>query len=57
MLNGSKIVREYLDEGEYGLAAEHLLYMVYESEVSYSNEIIKELTDFADEYKIKNPYS
>lgn len=57
MLNGSIIVQEYLDVGEYAIAIEHLLYMVYESEIPYPNEIIEELLNLANKYKIKNPYS
>lgn len=56
ILNGLTIVQEYLDEGEYGIAVDHLFYMVYESEISYPKEIIEELTDLAEKYKIKNPY-
>lgn len=56
ILNGSLIVQEYLDEGECGLAVEHLLYMVYESEIFYPNEIIEELTDLANKYEIKSSY-
>lgn len=56
MLNGSKIVQEYLDEGEYGIAIEHLLYMVYESDVVYPNEVIDQLNKLTLKYKIENPY-
>jgi len=56
MLNGSKIVQEYLDEGEYGIAVEHLLYIVYESDVVSPNEIIEQLTELAQRFKINNPY-
>lgn len=57
MLNGSIIVQEYLNEGEFGIAIEHLLYMVYESGISYPKDIIEELLDLANKYKVKNPYS
>lgn len=56
MLNGSQIVQEYLNESELGLAIEHLLYMIYESEIDYSNEIIEKINELTSKYKIKNVY-
>ncbi len=55
-LNGSQIVQEYLDEQEYALAIEHLLYMVHESDVVYPNEVIEKLNELTLKYKIENPY-
>ena len=55
-INGSNIVKEYIDQGEYGLAVEHLIYMVYESDISYSTEILEELHTLTSKYNIKNPY-
>ncbi len=56
MLNGLSIVNEYLDEDEYGIAIDHLLYMVYESDISYPSEIIEELHTIASKYNIENRY-
>lgn len=56
ILTGFQIVREYLDEDENGLAIEHLLYIIYESNISYPTEIIEEINDLSSKYKIKNPY-
>jgi hypothetical protein len=42
-INGSNIVKEYIDQGEYGVAIEHLIYMVYESDISYPTEILEKL--------------
>lgn len=56
MINGSKIVQSYLHESEFGITIEHLLYMVYESDIVYPNEVIKELNELASEFKIENPY-
>ena len=51
ILNGYSIVKEYIDEGEYAIAIEHLLYMVYESDISYSTGIIEELNKLVSKYK------
>ena len=55
-INGSNIVEEYIDQGEYGLSIEHLIYMVYESDICYPTEIIEELHSLTSKYNIKNPY-
>ena len=55
-LNGSAIIKDYLAEGEYGIAVEHLIYMVYESELVFPSEIIKELHAIASKLSVKNPY-
>ena len=56
MLNGSQIIQEYLNEGEYGLTIQHLLYMVYESDIVYPNEIIEGIKALTSKYQLKNPY-
>ena len=56
MLNGSQFIQEYLDQGEFGVAIEHLLYMIYESDIIYPNELIEEVKEITSKYKIKNPY-
>lgn len=56
MLTGFEIVQEYLNEDENGLAVEHLMYMVYESDISYPMEIIEEINYLSSTYKIKNSY-
>ena len=55
-INGSNIVKEFIDEDEYGLAIEHLIYMAYESDISYPTEILEELHSLTSKYNIKNPY-
>ncbi len=55
-IDGSTIVKEYVDEGEYELAVEHLLYMVYESDISYTDQILKQLNQLASTFNIKNNY-
>jgi hypothetical protein len=49
-------VEEYIDQGEYGLAIEHLIYMVYESDICYPTEMVEELHRLTSKYNIKNPY-
>lgn len=56
ILTGFQIVREYLDQDENGLAIEHLLYMVHESNIPYPAKIIEEINDLSSRYKIKNSY-
>ena len=53
-IDGSNIVKEYVDEGEYGLAIEHLLYMVYESDISYPDQIVKQLNYLSSKFNVKN---
>ncbi len=46
MRNGFEIINEYNSVGEFGLAFEHILYMINETEIQMddnSSELIKEL--------------
>lgn len=53
IINGQSIVKDYIDEGEYAIAIEHLLYMVYESDISYPAEMLVELNTLASKYNVK----
>jgi hypothetical protein len=56
ILNGLPIITDFIDEGEIGLAIEHLLYMVYESDISFPTENIQELNNLASKYEKSNLY-
>lgn len=56
MLDGGLVIDEYLNAGEWGLATQHLLYMVYESEIEFDSSHLKELEQIARQFGIENPY-
>lgn len=56
LLNGSEIVKEYTDEGEFELAVAHMLYMIYETDILFPTEILSELNAFISTYKVENVY-
>jgi hypothetical protein len=56
ILNGLPIITDFILEDEIGLAIEHLLYMVYESGISFPSENIQELHNLTSKYKVKNFY-
>ena len=56
-LSGGEIVNGNLDNGEWGIALEHLLYMIHESETNTPPEDICLLHAIADKYNISNKYA
>ena len=57
IIDGLSIVKDYIKEGEIGMAIEHLLYMVHESDISYPNESLDKLNILVSKYKAKNFYT
>ena len=56
IINGAEIVNDYISNGELGVALEHLLYMVYESGISFPEEDLNKLLLIVSELNIKNNY-
>ena len=56
MLHGLSIIKDFIAEDEIGIAIEHLLYMVYESDISFPIENFQELNNLTSKYKISNFY-
>jgi len=57
LLNGKSTALEYIDHGEYGLALEHLLYMVHESEVNFPKDKLISLHKMAKKFDARNEYA
>jgi len=53
ILNGKEIVNDFIDHGELGVALDHLLYMIHESDIQFPLEALKELLSIASEYQSK----
>ena len=56
-LNGREIVKDYIDHNEWGLAWEHLLYMIHESDISFPVDILVELHELARQNGIPIEYA
>ncbi|MCC9601134.1 hypothetical protein LOC67_11310 [Stieleria sp. JC731] len=57
ILNGSETVAEYLKHNELGVALDHLLYMIHESDIRYDIERVKQLHALAVQLNIRNHYT
>ncbi|GAB5515426.1 MAG: hypothetical protein Rhob2KO_31510 [Rhodopirellula baltica] len=57
ILNGSDTVADYLTHNELGVALDHLLYMIHESDIRYDLERVKELHALAIQLKVRNHYT
>lgn len=57
LLDGQSIVNEYIYQGEWELAIEHVLYMIHESEIQFPRDLMLELHAIAKTYGVKNYYS
>lgn len=57
ILNGRDIVLDYIHHNEIGLATEHLLYMIHESEIDYPREKLICLHKIADSLKLNVFYN
>ena len=51
--DGNQIVIDYSNHGEYGLALEHILYMIEEPELSISDGLRGQILQLSDELDIK----
>ncbi|MBX3265375.1 MAG: hypothetical protein KF831_01580 [Acidobacteria bacterium] len=47
LLDGSEIIRDYVEENEWGLAVEHLFYKIYEGEIDFPADELNELYSIA----------
>ncbi|MCA8989372.1 MAG: hypothetical protein KDA78_17110 [Planctomycetaceae bacterium] len=56
IVDGRDIVIDYLSHNEFGLAVEHLLYMIHESDISLELQLITRLHMIAECYHVSNPY-
>jgi len=56
ILDGRSIVQDYIDNNEWGLAFEHLLYMIYESGIRFPESELQELHSIARANGIRNAY-
>ena len=58
LLDGLEQVLDFLKHGERGLALEHLLYMIHESDIPYPRDIMLEIHEIARLFKnMRNYYS
>ena len=57
LLDGEEIVIDYLEHNEWGLALQHLLYMIHESDIQFPREVMLQLHGIAKSYGIENHYS
>jgi hypothetical protein len=56
ILDGHSIVASYLEHDEWGLAIEHVLYMVHESNIDFPDAEVKALHALAERVGIRNSY-
>jgi len=57
ILDGREIIQDYVEHNEWGVAFEHLLYMIHESEIAFPSEELDELHAIASRNGIENPYA
>jgi hypothetical protein len=55
-LDGREIIRDYVEHNEWGVAFEHLLYMIHESEIDFPDDELRELHSIAKLNGLRNPY-
>ena len=56
LLDGDSIVADYLEHGEWGLAIEHVLYMVHESNIDFPDDELAALHALAKRFFVPNSY-
>lgn len=56
ILDGHATVTNFLDHNEFGLALEHVLYMIYESNIAFPDNELKALHFMADQIGIYTSY-
>lgn len=56
IIDGLAIIKNFVKENEIGIAIEHLLYMVHESDISYPSESLENLHKLVAKYKTNNYY-
>jgi len=56
ILDGHLTVSDFLDHNEWGLALEHVLYMVHESNINYPGEELTAFHSLAERLGVRNGY-
>ncbi len=56
MQDGFKIINEYNSEGEFGLAFEHILYMIYETGIEIDEASLELITELGKKMNISIDY-
>ena len=56
ILDGHSTVADFLDHNEWGLALEHVLYMVHESNIDFPSEDLSVLNSLAEKLGVRNCY-
>lgn len=57
LLDGRDTVNDYLSHNELGIALEHLLYMIHESDITFDMARVAFLHDIAQSFGIRNHYA
>ena len=57
LLDGQKIVADYIDHSEWACALQHLLYMIHQSDIRFPRETMLHLHEIAKSHGLKNHYS
>lgn len=57
LLDGQSIVNDFINQDEWELALEHVLYMIHESEIRFPRDLMLELHAIAKAYGVQNYYS
>lgn len=53
--NGLEIIKDYISEHEYGLAVDHIIYMVQETEIKLSEKNLKLLKNICQNINLEIP--
>lgn len=56
ILDGRLIIRDFVDNNEWGPAIEHLLYMIHESEINFPENDLEAIHLIARHHGIRNVY-
>jgi hypothetical protein len=57
LLDGRDTVFDYLSHNEVGVALEHLLYMIHESDIAFDLQQVIRLHEIAKHFHIRNHYT
>lgn len=57
IINCLEAIKEFINEDEIGLAIEHLLYLIYESDIFYPESELHKVHALASKYEINNFYA
>ena len=57
LLDGRDTVFDYLSHNELGVALDHLLYMIHESDIVFDMHDVARLHDIAQQFEIRNHYT